>query len=63
MINSFDKKLKIIFIIIIAMLFIFSSVSFLIYEDGYRNMNMSKEYFNSCKKYLNSSREEKKNLN
>ena len=51
MINSFDKKLKMIFIIIIAMLFIFSSVSFLIYEDGYRNMNMSKEYFNSCKKY------------
>jgi len=62
MINSFDKKLKIIFIIIIAMLFIFSSVSFLIYEDGYRNMNMSKEYFNFCKKYLNSSREEKEKL-
>lgn len=62
MINSVDKKIKFIFIIVFFTIFLIGMLYYLIFEDGYSNMNLLQSQYSTCQTFLNSSEKEKATL-
>lgn len=62
MVNSFDKKMKIIFVIIFMGLILAGMLYYFIFESGYENLNLLKKQYSSCELYINSSNKKKELL-